>query len=123
MGSPTDDLRAALRRLLAVTLDRGFGIALDKVESFSRTLDDIAARGGVKLAAPIGAARAAVAGSNPLWGAVRGAFAALSPAAKATLVVVVVLAVLLLPVTVLLVLLLLIAGAIAAAVSSNRNRG
>jgi hypothetical protein len=37
-------LRAALRELLAAVLERTFGMALDKVEQLSRTLDEIAAR-------------------------------------------------------------------------------
>jgi hypothetical protein len=120
--SPTDELKAALRRLLATALERAFGIALEKLESFARTLDDMAARGGPKIGALIGAARATLVGANPVWGAVKGAFATLSPAAKAAVVTVIVLAVLLLPVTVLLVLLLLIAVAIVAAVRSGSTR-
>jgi hypothetical protein len=122
VDSPTGELRAALRRLLVVTLDRSFGIALDQVESFAHTLDGMAARGGVQVGALIGAGRAVVGGKNPLWGAVKGAFAALSVGARAAVVLVLVLAVLLLPVTVLLVLLLLIVVAIIAAVRSGSSR-
>jgi hypothetical protein len=105
-------LKAALRELLAAVLERTFGIALDKVEQLSRTLDDIAARGGVKVGALWGGVRAAVAGKSPVWGAIRGAFSALGPGAQAAVIIVLVLAILLLPVTVVLILLLLIVVAI-----------
>lgn len=44
-------MRAALRVLLAAVLERTFGMALAKVEQLSLTLDDIAARGVVKIGA------------------------------------------------------------------------
>jgi len=116
---PTDQLRAALRELLAAVLERTFGMALDKVEQLSRTLDDIAAHGGYKIGALFGGVRAAVAGRSPVWGAIVGAFSALSPGAKAAIIIVLVLALLLLPVTVVLLLLLLIAVAIVAIVQSR----
>jgi membrane associated rhomboid family serine protease len=120
--SPGDQLKAALRKLLSTVLERAFGVALDKVEQLSRTLDDIAARGGYKIGAVFGGVRAAAAGRSPVWGAVKGAFSALSPGAKAAIIVVLVLALLLLPVTVVLLLLLLIAVVIVAVVQS-RSRG
>jgi hypothetical protein len=114
-----DELKAALREFLAAVLERTFGMALDKVEQLSRTLDDIAARGGYKIGAVFGGIRAAIAGRSPVWGAITGAFAALSPGAKAAIIAVLVLALLLLPVTVVLLLLLLIAVAIVAIVKSR----
>ena len=114
--SPLDELRASLRRLLATLLDRAFGIALDRVEDAARWLDDVAARGGIKVNALVGGARAALGGRNPVWGAVVGAVRGMSPAARVALVVVLVLALLLLPVTVVLLLLALIVGAVVAAV-------
>jgi membrane associated rhomboid family serine protease len=116
---PGDQLKAALRGLLAAVLERTFGIALDKIEQLSRTLDDIEARGGYKIGAVFGGVRAAVAGRSPVWGAIKGAFSALGPGAKAAIIVVLVLALLLLPVTVVLLLLLLIAVAIIAIVKSR----
>jgi hypothetical protein len=112
--TPTDQLRESLRRLLATLLDRAFGIALDKVEQLARTFDEIAARGGYKIGALFGGARAAVSGHNPIWGAIEGAVAALSPGAKAALIIVLILALVLLPVTVVLVLLFLIVVAVVA---------
>ena len=116
---PTDQLKAALRELLAAVLERTFGMALDKVEQLSRTFDEIEARGGVKIGALFGGVRAAVAGKSPVWGAIMGAFSALGPGAKAAIIIVLVLALLLLPVTVVLILLLLIAVAIVAMVRSQ----
>jgi membrane associated rhomboid family serine protease len=117
--TPADELRAALRELLAAVLERTFGMALDKIEQLSRTLDDIAAHGGYKIGALFGGVRASVAGRSPVWGAIVGAFSTLSPGAKAAIIIVLVLALLLLPVTVVLLLLLLIAVAIAAIVQSR----
>jgi hypothetical protein len=94
-------------------------MALDRVEQLSRTFDEIAARGGVKIGALFGGVRAAVAGKNPVWGAITGAFSALGPGAKAAIITVLVLALLLLPVTVVLVLLLLIVVAVVAAVRTR----
>jgi hypothetical protein len=116
---PTDQLRAALREFLAAALERAFGIALDKVEQLSRTLDEIAARGGYKIGALFGGVRAAVAGKSPVWGAITGAFSVLSPGAKAAIIIVLVMALVLLPVTVVLLLLLLIAVAIVAIVRTR----
>jgi hypothetical protein len=117
--TPTDQLKAALRKLLAAVLERTFGMALDKVEQLSRSFEEIAARGGFKIGALFGGVRAAVAGRSPVWGAIMGGFAALSPGVKAAIITVLVLALLLLPVTVLLVLLLLIAVAIVAIVRTR----
>lgn len=105
-----------------MVLERTFGMALDKVEQLSRTLEDIAARGGYKIGALFGGVRAAVAGRSPVWGAITGTFSALGPGVKAAIIIVLVLALLLLPVTVALVLLLLIAVAIVATVRT-RSRG
>ena len=114
-----DQLRAALRELLASVLERTFGMALDKIEQLSRTLDDIAAHGGYKIGALFGGVRASVAGRSPVWGAIVGAFSRLGPGAKAAIIIALILALLLLPVTVVLLLLLLIAVAIAAIVQSR----
>ena len=118
---PTEQLKAALRRLLAAALERTFGMALDKVEQLSRTFDEIAARGGVTVGALFGGVRAAVTGRNPVWGAVKGAFSALGPGTKAAILIVLVLALLLLPVTVVLLLLLLIVVAVMA-IARTRSR-
>lgn len=117
--APLDELKASLRRLLATVLDTAFGLALDKVEDLARSLDDIALRGGPKVAALLGGVKAKLGGQNPVWGAIRGAFSAMSPMAKAALITVLVLALLLAPVTVVVLLLVLIVVAVVAAVRSN----
>lgn len=114
-SGPLDELRAGLRTLLATVLDTTFGLALEKVEALARSFDDMAVRGGPRLHALLGGGMAELEGRNPVWGAVRGAFAALSPAARAALITALVLALLLVPVTVVLLLLVLIVVAVAAA--------
>ena len=114
-----DELKASLRRLLATLLDRALGIALDKVETLASSFDEIAARGGVPISALLGGLRAKLQGRSPIWGAIRGAFAALSPGVKALIIIALVLALLLLPVTVVLLLLALIVVAIWLAVRAG----
>jgi hypothetical protein len=113
--TPLEELKASLRRLLATLLDRAFGIALERVEDLAGWLDEVAARGGVRMNALLGGARAALGGRNPVWAAVRAGFRAMSPAVKVAVVAAFVLAVLLLPVTVVLLLLFLVVAAIVAA--------
>ena len=122
-ATPTEDaleeLKASLRRLLATLLDRALGIALDKVETLAGSFDEIAARGGVPINALLGGLRAKLQGRSAIWGAIKGAFGALSPQIKALLIIALVLALLLLPVTIVLLLLVLIAVAIWAAVRAG----
>jgi hypothetical protein len=66
--SPTEQIKASLRKLLARLLERGFGIPLDAVERLGRTFDVIGARGGVKVNALLGGARAGVGGRSAVWG-------------------------------------------------------
>jgi hypothetical protein len=120
--SPTQQIKANPRELLATLLERGFGIALQAVERLGHTLDEIAARSGVKVNALLGGARAAVAGRSPAWGAIKGAVSALSPGAKAAVIIVPVLALLLLPVTVALLALLLLALIAVAVVAVVKTR-
>ena len=117
--TPFEELKASLRRLLATLLDRAFGIALERVEDLAGWLDEVAARGGIKMNALLGGVRSAIGGRNPVWGAVVGAFRGMSPATKVALVAALVLALLLLPVTVVLLLLFLIIAAIVAAVRAS----
>jgi hypothetical protein len=106
--APTEQLKASLRELLATLIDRAFGLALDAVEGLARRLEEVAARGGLRLNALLGGAKAVHEGRNPVWGAVREAVAAMSPVAKAALITALVLGVLLLPLIVVLLLLVLI---------------
>ncbi|WP_345605633.1 hypothetical protein [Pseudonocardia adelaidensis] len=116
---PLEELKASLRRLLATVLDRAFGIALERVEDLAGWLDEVAARGGIRMNALLGGARAALGGRNPVWGAIVGGFRAMSPAARVALIAALVLALLLLPVTVVLLLLFLIIAAVVAAVRAS----
>ncbi len=113
-----DRLVADLRDLLAALLDKAFGLALDGIERFARFLDGVSARGGISVNAVLGGVRAAIGGHSTVWGAVRGAVSALSPAGRVALIAVLVLALLLLPVTVVLVLLALIVLAVVAVARS-----
>ncbi|GAA0948677.1 hypothetical protein GCM10009559_48510 [Pseudonocardia zijingensis] len=116
--SAFEDLKASLRRLLATLLDRAFGIALTGVERLAHGLDEVTARGGIPLNALVGGGLAALGGRNPVWGAIVGAFRALSPGARVAVIAALMLALLLLPLTVVLLLLVLIVGAIVAATRS-----
>jgi hypothetical protein len=107
-----EELKASLRKLLATVLERAFGLALEKVETLAQSFDEIAARGGVPLNALLGGVRAGMQGRNPVWGAIRGAFGALSPGVRVAIIVALVLALVLLPVTVVLLLLVLIVAAV-----------
>jgi hypothetical protein len=113
--TPSEELRESLRRLLTTLLDRAFGIALDRVEDLAGWLDDVAARGGIRMNALLGGVRAGIGGRNPVWGAIVGGFRAMSPAAQVAVVAALVLAVLLLPLTVVLLLLVVIVAAVVAA--------
>jgi hypothetical protein len=117
--SPLDELKASLRRLLETLLERAFGIALDAVEDLARWLDEVAARGGIGMNALLGGVRSALGGGNPVWGAIVGAFRAMSPAAKAALITALALALVLLPVSVVLLLLVLIVAAVVAAARAS----
>jgi hypothetical protein len=117
--TPLEELKASLRRLLTTLLERAFGIVLERVEDLAQWLDEVAARGGIRMNALIGGVRAALGGRNPVWGAVVGGFRAMSPALKVALIAALVLALLLLPVTVVLLLLFLIVAAIVVAVRAS----
>ncbi|OZM79138.1 hypothetical protein [Pseudonocardia sp. MH-G8] len=114
--SPLEELRASLRRLLATLLERAFGLALDGVEGLAAWCDDVAARGGIRVNALLGGARAALGGRNPVWGALLGAVGRMGTGAKVALILALVLALVLLPVTVVLLLLVLIVAAVVAAI-------
>jgi hypothetical protein len=117
--TPLEELKASLRRLLTTLLDRAFGIALERVEDLAGWLDEVAARGGIRMNALLGGVRSAIGGRNPVWGAVKAAFRAMSPGAKVALVAALVLALVLLPVTVVLLLLFLIVAAVVAAARAS----
>jgi hypothetical protein len=106
----------SLERLAAALVDRAAGVAVDKVDDFAEKLEGIAANGGVGLGAAFGAGTAMMAGKNPVLGAVKGAWGALSTGKKVAIVLGLVLLGLLSPVALVLALLgLLIAAIVKAA--------
>ena len=75
-------LREAGERLLAALIDRCAGIALEKVDELAAGLERVAADAGVGPSAALGAGSALLQGRSPLWGALRGGWAALGTAAR-----------------------------------------
>ena len=69
--TPGQQLKASLRELLAVALDRVAGFAMDKVDKASHSLEKFAVEGGPKIGALFGGIEAKLAGNNLVWGAVR----------------------------------------------------
>jgi hypothetical protein len=122
MAPPGQQLKASLRELLAAAMNRVAGFAMDKVDEAAQSLEDIAANGGPKIGAVLGGVEAKLAGNNPVWGAVKGAFGSLSPAARIGIALLLLLAVVLLPVTLVLVLLGLLVLAIILLVSTRSPR-
>ncbi|MET0191583.1 MAG: hypothetical protein ABW212_21455 [Pseudonocardia sediminis] len=80
-------LKNSFQGLLVALIDKVSGVALRKVDDLASSLEDVTANGGVGLAAALGAGKAVLAGTNPVWGAIKGGFAALGTLAK-TLVIV-----------------------------------
>jgi len=122
MPAPGEQLKASLRELLAVAMNRVAGFAMDKVDQAAHSLEDVAANGGPKIGAVLGGVEAKLAGNNPVWGAVKGAFSSLSPTARIGIALLLLLAVILLPVTLVLVLLGLLVLAVILLVSTRSPR-
>ena len=76
----------SLERLAVALVDRAAGAAVDKVDDVAEKLEGITANGGVGLGAAFGAGSAMMAGKNPVWGAVKGAWGALSTGKKVGIV-------------------------------------
>ena len=110
--TPGQQLTASLRELLAVALDRAAGFVAEKVDQVAQSLENVAVEGGPKIGAILGGVEAKLAGANPVWGAVKGTFGSLSPAARVGILLLLILAVVLLPITLVLVLLGLIVLAV-----------
>ena len=108
-------LKTCGQRLAVAVIDRLAGIAADKVDDLSDQVEDMASGGGVKLGAIFGAGNALMAGKNPLFGAMKGAWGALGVGPKIAIIAGLVLLGVLSPVALLLLLVgLLIAGIVAA---------
>lgn len=109
---PARRLADALRNLLAAAVDVAAGAALRKVDDLAGALEDATARGGVGLAAALGAGRAMLAGTSPVLGAIKAGFAALGLLAKTMAIIALVLS----PVLLLVLLLVLVLAALVVAI-------
>ncbi|MBP2369992.1 hypothetical protein [Pseudonocardia parietis] len=114
------DLGAQLRdaggRLLAALIDRFSELALEKVDELAASLERVVEDGGVGLGAALGAGTAWARGRSPLWGALRGGFAAMGTAARILVGVVLAFAPILLVVGLLVVIVAALVWAVVAAV-------
>ncbi|WP_224391831.1 hypothetical protein [Pseudonocardia sp. ICBG1293] len=115
-AEPMTRLRDAGERLLAALVDRLAALACEKVDRLADSLEQVAADGGPGLGAALGAGRALARGDNPVWGAVKGGFAALGTAAKVLIGVVVALAPVLLLVALVVAIVAALVWAVVAAV-------
>lgn len=100
--------RGGLMGVLTDLLKAGLHLAADVVDRVVHQLEEIAAGHGVLPSAGLRAAVAFLGGKNPIWAAIKGGFAGLSPGAKLVVILALVLAIILLPVTVLLLLIVVI---------------
>lgn len=110
-----------LMGVLRTLLKAGLQLVVDAVERVADRLKDLVAGGGPLLAAGLGAGIAALVGKNPLWGAIKGGFSALSPWGKALVIIALVLAALLAPVTILVALIAVIVIVVVLAVKSRSS--
>jgi hypothetical protein len=106
------ELRESLTELLRTLLRSTVGFGLEQVQRLAGSFDVLGTLKGSALGAVVGGLRAGAAGDNPIWGAFRGAVAAMSTGTRVALVLALVLAIVLLPVTVVLVLLALIVAVV-----------
>ena len=115
-------LTRLLRRLqkpLGALVHRGVAAALQTVDRLRDKLRDMTSRGGVVMGAAGGLFKALGAGTNPVWGAVKGAIGGLSTKTKILIVLALVLGLLLGPVVLVVVLLALLVFAVVAAVRTS----
>jgi hypothetical protein len=111
-----------LQKLLGALVHRGVAAALQTIHPLREKLKDVTSRrGGVVMGAAGGLLKALGAGTNPVWGAVKGAISGLSPKAKVLIVLALVLGLLLGPVVLVVVLLALLVFAIVAAVRTSAS--
>jgi hypothetical protein len=112
-------LRRRLQKLLGALVHRGVAAARQTVDRLREKLKDGISRGGVVMGAAGGLVKALRAGTNPVWGAMKGAIGGLSTKAKVLIVLALVLGVLLGPVVLVVVLLALLVFAVVAAVRTS----
>jgi hypothetical protein len=108
-----------LQKLLGALVHRGVAAALQAVDRLREKLKDVTSRGGVVMGAAGGLLKALGAGTNPVWGAVKGAIGGLSTKTKVLIVLALVLGLLLGPVVLVVVLLALLVFAVVAAVRTS----
>jgi len=108
-----------LQKLLGVLVHRGVAAARQTVDRLGEKLKDGISRGGVVMGAAGGLVKALGAGTNPIWGAVKGAIGGLSTKTKVLIVLALVLGALLGPVVLVVVLLALLVFAVVAAVRTR----
>ena len=114
--TPTERLVACGQKLLIAVIDRAAGLAVDKVDDLSGTLEEIKASGGVGMSAALGGGLAKLAGKSPLIGAIKGAAAAMSTTTKVLIALALILTAVLAPVVLLVLALVLLVAAIVSAV-------
>jgi hypothetical protein len=119
LGALTRLLRR-LQKLLGALVHRGVAAALQTVDRLREKLKDMTtSRGGLVMGAAGGLLKALGAGTNPVWGAVKGAIGGLSTKTKVLIVLALVLGLLLWPVVLVVVLLALLVFAVVAAVRTS----
>ena len=119
LGALTRLLRR-LQKLLGALVHRGVAPALQIVDRLREKLKEVTSRrGGVVMGATGGLLKALGAGTNPVWGAVKGAIGGLSTKTKVLIVLALVLGLLLGPVVLVVVLLALLVFAVVAAVRTS----
>ena len=112
-------LLGRLQKLLGALVHRGVAAARQTVGRLREKLKDGISRGGVVMGAAGGLVKALGAGTNPIWGAVKGAIGGLSTKTKVLIVLALVLGLLLGPVVLVVVLLALLVFAVVAAVRTS----
>ena len=115
-------LTRLLRRLqkrLGALIHRGIAATLQTGDRLREKLKDVTSRGGVVMGAAGGLLKALGAGTNPVWGAVKGAIGGLSTKTKVLIVLALVFGLLLGPVVLVVVLLALLVFAVVAAVRTS----
>jgi hypothetical protein len=106
------ELRESLTELLRTLLRSTVGVALEQVQRLAGSFEVLTSMKDSALGAVVGGLRAGAAGNNPIWGAFRGAVAAMSTGTRVALLLALVLAIVLLPVTVVLLLIAIIVAVV-----------
>jgi hypothetical protein len=107
---------SAVRDVLEAALQKIAAKASQKTEDWSRDLEAVAESGSATTQAGVGGVKAELQGKNPIWGAIKGAWAGASVGFKIAAVLLLVLVVLLAPVPSLLLLLGLLVFALVKAI-------